>query len=30
VPEQIHEQFRLPTTTLTVDTHGRIGDYYMT
>jgi hypothetical protein len=30
VPEQIHEQFRLPTTTLTVDTHGQIVDYYTT
>lgn len=28
VPEQIHEQFRLPTTTLTVNPHGRIVDHY--
>jgi hypothetical protein len=28
VPEQIREQFRLPTTTLTVDTHGRIVDHH--
>jgi hypothetical protein len=28
VPEQIHEKFRLPTTTLTVDTTGRIVDYH--
>ena len=30
VPEQIHKQFRLPTTTLTVDAHGRIVDHYTT
>lgn len=28
VPEQIHEQFRLPTTTLTVNLHGRIVDHH--
>jgi hypothetical protein len=28
VPEQIHEQFRLPTTTLTVDTHGHIVEHH--
>jgi hypothetical protein len=28
VAEQIHERFRLPTTTLTVDIHGRILDHH--
>jgi len=30
VPEQIHEKFRLPTTTLTVDTRGCIVDHHTT
>jgi hypothetical protein len=30
VPEQIHEQFRLPTTTLTVDPQGRIVEHHTT
>jgi hypothetical protein len=28
VPQQIHEQFKLPTTTLTVNPHGRIVDQH--